>query len=83
MSPLLPLFPVMAGYSLLRKARCDFCPTLSIWPDKATNDPNTIEGRVQFIRYPANDPSEDSIIFGQLTAIPGYFVAVFDGHGGY
>lgn len=40
-------------------------------------------GRIEAIQYDGNDPIEDRVNAYQLKNFPGYYAAVFDGHGGW
>ena len=40
-------------------------------------------GRIEAVQYDGNDPIEDMVSAAQLKNIPGYYAAVFDGHGGW
>jgi serine/threonine protein phosphatase PrpC len=44
---------------------------------------NKIESRVVMLQYAANNPIEDRYKVSQLTALEGYAMSVFDGHGGW
>jgi hypothetical protein len=44
---------------------------------------NKLEGRINNVEYPANNPIEDRMLTYQLTSYDGYVAAVFDGHGGW
>jgi hypothetical protein len=38
--------------------------------------------KISVLQHNANSPSEDTFIYTRLDVIPGYFLAVLDGHGG-
>ena len=40
-------------------------------------------GRVEGLQLDGNDPCEDRLTIKQLTNVNGYYLAVFDGHGGW
>ena len=44
--------------------------------------PNKIDNRAVELSYAANNPIEDKIIVTNLNNINGYFVGIYDGHGG-
>ena len=44
---------------------------------------NDIEGRIEWLEYPANNPIEDRLTFGNFQSIKGFSAIVFDGHGGW
>lgn len=43
---------------------------------------NLLNHRIKSVRYEANAPCEDSIVYSQLKAVEAYTVSIFDGHGG-
>ena len=42
-----------------------------------------MENRVSVIQYQANSPIEDTYSCEQIDNVDGYFISVFDGHGGW
>lgn len=42
-----------------------------------------MESRVAVVQYQANSPIEDSYSCEQINEKEGYFISVFDGHGGW
>ena len=42
-----------------------------------------MRNRINILQYPSNDPCEDRFQAAQLKSIPGFYAAVFDGHGGW
>eukprot|EP01016_Furgasonia_blochmanni_P052496 TRINITY_DN837_c0_g1_i6.p1 TRINITY_DN837_c0_g1~~TRINITY_DN837_c0_g1_i6.p1 ORF type:complete len:389 (-),score=107.23 TRINITY_DN837_c0_g1_i6:567-1733(-) len=74
-------------------ARKLWLPLLAIFTQKLSNvsclfgigspDRNKLTGRVTLVQYAANNPIEDRYSCMQLNAIDGFFVGVFDGHGGW
>jgi len=42
-----------------------------------------MENRVAVVQYQANSPIEDTYSCEQVTNLEGYFISVFDGHGGW
>ena len=57
-------------------------PNCFFW-NRATIKPNILENRIHTSVLESNYPCEDRRDFKQLTAIPAYAVAVYDGHGGW
>lgn len=53
------------------------------WFASSDFKPNHIKNRIVNLQYPANNPIEDRFDFVQLKSIQGYFISVFDGHGGW
>lgn len=44
---------------------------------------NKIQGRVNIIQHAANNPIQDRFIIQDIKHLNGYFVAIFDGFGGF
>jgi hypothetical protein len=76
--PLLVGVPLLSSH-LVPLSQC-------IWPFSSQNKnaitKNKINGRIQSLQFPANDPMEDTLVFHELKEINGYMAAIFDGHGG-
>lgn len=43
---------------------------------------NKVEGRVDTLQYPANNPIEDRFAYHSFSSVDGFTAIVFDGHGG-
>jgi hypothetical protein len=79
---------------LYKRALCGLAfGLLTLWANEKRNaSADTSHLHVQFkelakkryaLQYSANNPIEDRVLFGQLNAVRGEVLAVFDGHGGF
>ncbi len=52
-------------------------------PKEQDFKPNELWGRVEGLQLDGNSPVEDRLNIKQLTSVKGFYMGVFDGHGGW